>query len=60
MVRLLCSLRQDSDQRWLVVGVKPGTDYLFESYRSWEHRSEAQEALTAYLNSEKMLSLDMA
>ncbi len=60
MVRLLYSLRQDSDQRWRWFGFKPGTDHMVESHRSWEQRLQAQEALNGHLNACAMFSFDTA
>ena len=45
MGRLLYNLHQGSDSRWRWIGVRPGTDYLIVSYRSWADRRDAQEAL---------------
>lgn len=46
----LCSLRQDCDQRWLWFGIFPGTDRMIVSRQKWEDRSQAQAALSRFLD----------
>lgn len=50
MDRLLCNLHQDCDQRWVWFGILSGTDRMIVSRRSWENRSQAELALTRFLD----------
>jgi hypothetical protein len=45
----LYDLHQDRDQKWRWFGVKPGSDILIVSRRSWETRPGAEVALSRYL-----------